>query len=83
MNKQISVTMPMPMYRYTVQKAKKDGHRSVQEYMLQALRDKWFMDRLPHYERIMKDLDEGKGTKMTIEEFERWNERLRKKYAKR
>jgi hypothetical protein len=78
---QISLSIPEGMLKAAKAKAKAEGHRSVQEYILQCMRDKWFMDRLPHYERIAKELDEGKGTTTTIEEFKAWSQGLRKKHG--
>lgn len=78
MNKQISLTIPEPMLRKAQQKAKEEGFRNVQEYCLQALRDKWFMERLPYYEKLSKELDEGKGYEMDLEEWEQY----RKLYGK-
>ena len=75
---QISLAIPEGMLRTAKQKAKAEGYRSVQEYMLQALRDKWFIDNLSRYERIAKDLDNGKGYSMSLEEFQKHSELLRK-----
>jgi Arc/MetJ-type ribon-helix-helix transcriptional regulator len=80
---QISLAIPEPMLKAAQRKARAEGYRSVQEYILQALRDKWFIDNLPRYERIAKELEEGKGTKMTLAEFNRWSQSLRKKHGKR
>lgn len=75
---QISLSIPDPMLATARKKAKAEGYRSVQEYLLQALRDKWFMDNLPRYERIYKDLKAGKGYSMTPEEFSEYSALIRK-----
>ncbi len=75
---QISLTIPDGMLSTAKRKAKTEGYRSVQEYLLQALRDKWFMDNLPRYERIFNEMKSGKGYSMTPEEFTHWSGLLRK-----
>lgn len=76
MNRQISLTIPEPMLRKAQQKAKEEGFRNVQEYCLQALRDKWFMDNLPRYERIAKQMERRPGKKMTVKEFLEWSRKI-------
>ncbi len=82
MNQQINLTIPKTMLDRAKKQAKEDGYRTVQEYILQSLRDKWFLENLPRYDAIAKELDEGKGTEMTLDEFKQWGEDLRKKYGK-
>lgn len=48
------------------------GFRSTQEVLLQCARDKIFLENLPRYERIARELENGKGTTSTKEEFLRW-----------
>jgi len=75
---QISVAIPDGMLKTAQKKAKQEGYRSVQEYMLQALRDKWFMDNLPKYERILDEVKAGKGYSMSTEEYRRYSGLLQK-----
>lgn len=75
---QISLAIPDGMLAAAKKRAKAEGYRSVQEYLLQALRDKWFMDNLPRYERIYREAKEGKGYRMTAEEFAEYSDLIRK-----
>lgn len=75
---QISLTIPDEMLNTVKKRAKAEGFRNVQEYLLQALRDKWFLDNLPRYEKLAADLDKGKGYSMSIDEFKQYNALLRK-----
>jgi hypothetical protein len=78
MSKQISLTIPETMFRSAQKMAKKEGYRSVQEFVLQLMRDRFFLQNLPRYQRIASELDEGKGTRMTVEEFLEEGRRMRR-----
>jgi hypothetical protein len=47
----------------------------------EAFWDAWMLKNLPRYKRIIRDLEAGKGIRMTGEEFVAWSQSLRKKYG--
>ncbi len=44
--------------------------------------EEWIQKNLAKYTAIEKRLNEGKGTKMTVDEFREWGEQLKKEFEK-
>ena len=76
MNQQLNLTIPQPMLKRVQQKTKEDGYRSAQEYILQAVRDKWFLENIGAYQAIAKGIDPKK--RMSVSEFAVWSKSVRK-----
>ena len=76
MNKQIRLTMPEPMFYFAKQQSKKEGHRSVQEYVLQLVREQAIREEryklLESFRGITKEKKMTKAQKLThLKEFEK------------
>ena len=70
MSVQISLTLPDFLFKSVKKRSKEHGFRSVQEDLLQCARDKIFLENLPRYERVMREMQ--KEGKMSKEDLFAW-----------
>ena len=63
MNKQISLTLPEPLWALSRQYTLDFGYRSIQEFILDILRKKVVLDNTERYKKIEERMKKGIGVK--------------------
>jgi len=77
MSPQISLAVPDPLLEKLRARTREQGFRSVQEQILQMIRDQFFLDNLDRYKRIEREMGNGKRHRMSVDEFRAWSRGLR------
>jgi hypothetical protein len=63
MNKQISLTMPQALFAASKEYSDNLGYRTVQEFVLDLVRNKVVVENLERYRAIEARMDAGSGVK--------------------
>ena len=61
--KQISLTIPENLLKASKEYSKEFGYRNIQEFILELIRKKVFFEKIERYQKIEKDMMEGKKVK--------------------
>ncbi len=56
-SKQISVTMPMNLFKASLEYSREHGYKNIQEFLLDEIRKKVMAERIARYEEIEKQID--------------------------
>lgn len=66
--KQISLTIPEKLLNASKEYSKEFGYRNVQEFILELIRKKVFLERAKRYQKIENDMIHGKNVKKFSQE---------------
>ena len=61
--KQISLTIPENLLKASKEYSKEFGYRNIQEFILELIRKKVFFEKIERYQKIEKEMIEGKKLK--------------------
>ena len=61
--KQISLTIPENLLKASREYSKEFGYRNIQEFILELIRKKVFFEKIERYQKIEKEMIEGKKVK--------------------
>ena len=61
--KQISLTIPENLLKASKEYSKEFGYRNIQEFILELIRKKVFFEKIERYQKIEKEMIEGKKVK--------------------
>lgn len=61
--KQISLTIPENLFKASREYSKEFGYKNIQEFILELIRKKVFFEKIERYQKIEKEMIEGKKVK--------------------
>ncbi|MDP2750202.1 MAG: ribbon-helix-helix domain-containing protein [Nanoarchaeota archaeon] len=61
--KQISMSMPENLLKASKEYSEEHGYRSIQEFMVELLRNKVMMENIQRYKEIERNMAKGKSVK--------------------
>jgi len=61
--KQISLSIPENLLKASKKHSEEFGYRNIQEFILELIRKKVFLEKVERYQRIEKDMKKGKNVK--------------------
>ncbi|MBS3155047.1 hypothetical protein J4404_00955 [Candidatus Woesearchaeota archaeon] len=62
-NKQISLTLPKPLFEMSSEYSKEYGYRNLQEFILDLIRKNVVLKNLDRYKKIEEKMKKGMGVK--------------------